>query len=280
MLDKNFFISENEFRVWNPNVSFIAKSEGEGEEEYNSRKIKGIMTTPTYDRQGESLFSKGLDFNPFLENGHFNDNHSQATGAIVGYPEAVNYSKDIIVKGKKREGWICDGYVLKGTKRSDEIWELAKALQNTPNRRLGFSVEGKVVEREGNVIKKAFIKNVAITNCPVNTEATWDVLTKSFIDEDIAMKSLSAGHATSPAAQSGGAALIGESLEKDDEESRKKKQNTLKYISFIQKSLGIPSEEEFFKAIAWVQDYNPEFTVDAAQELVGYIIKSKVRKAL
>jgi len=274
MFDKNFFISQDEFRVWNPDVSFI---KGDDDEAYNSRQIRGIMSTPTMDRQGESVIAKGLDFQPFLQHGHFNDNHDQATGSIVGYPEDVAYSEDITMKGgRTTHGWVARGYVLKGTQKADAIWELAKALAMTPDRRLGFSIEGRVVKRNHNKIEKAVIRNVAITNCPVNTEATWDVLTKSFIDEDIAIKSMAAGYgaAGGPTAQSGGSALGGESLE-SDQDKRNKKKKTMNYASFIARSLGLPDEEEFAKACAMVLELRPDFNDEAAAELVGYIIKSK-----
>jgi len=269
----NFFISENEFRVWNPEVDFI---KGDNEEAYNSRQIRGIMSTPSVDRQGEEVFAKGLDFAPFLQHDHFNDNHDQSTSAIVGYPEEVSYSDNLIAKGGHGvTGWITRGYILKGTKRSDDIWDLAKALQQTPNKRLGFSIEGRVIKRKGKRIEKATIRNVAITNCPVNTEATWDVLTKSFVDENIAYKSLAAGvgGANGPAAQSNGAALGRESLESDRDKRKKKK--TLSYMSMIAKSLSLPTFEEFEKACSWVQEFNPDFDDEAAIELVYHILKSK-----
>jgi len=164
---KKFFISEGDFRVWLPNVQFIEKSE----DDYNSRRLRGIMSTQRIDRQGESVVAKGLEFDDFLHHGHFNDNHSQETSAIVGYPESVQYHKSMEeYGGPKSEGWTCEGFVLKGTKRSDGIWELAKALAEVPNRKLGFSIEGKVIRRNDKTIEKARIRNVAITNCPVNTD--------------------------------------------------------------------------------------------------------------
>jgi hypothetical protein len=82
-------------------------------------------------------------------------------------------------------------------------------------RKLGFSIEGKVLERDGrNRILRAKVRNVAITNCPVNTECTWDAVTKSFAEasavEDAFERALAAGHGMRT---SGGAALRVESLE-------------------------------------------------------------------
>ena len=74
---------------------------------------------------------------------------------------------------------------------------MAKALQKTGTRRLGFSIEGKVVERDGhNKILRARIRDVAITRVPVNTMCTFGLLVKSFADasaiEDAAEKAIQA----------------------------------------------------------------------------------------
>lgn len=270
-LDKNFFISEDDFKVWLPDVFFIEKSEES--DAFNSRKIKGIMSTSRIDRQDESVLAKGLDVESFLQHGHFNDNHSQATSAIVGYPENAFYKSDIkLHDGNVTDGWICEGYVLKGTKRADEIWELAKALQSTPDRRLGFSIEGKVKRRKNKIVEKAIIRNCAITNSPVNTDATWDILAKSFYDEDIAFKAMSAGFATSPATQSGGGAIRQESLEMDDEKKKKKKA-----LKVIMRSLNLPDPDELLKAYEHVLELRPDFSEEAAVEIVKYLVKQERR---
>src|SRR5436190_19490564 len=103
----NFFIGERDFRIWLPDVQFIEKSD----DAYNSRQIAGIMTTQRRDRQGEVMVAKGLDFNDFLKSGHFNDNHSQETSAIIGYPESVKFHKSLEDFGLPNiEGWSVKGY--------------------------------------------------------------------------------------------------------------------------------------------------------------------------
>lgn len=268
-MEQNFFIGEDNFRVWLDKVSFIEKSD----DDFNSRQIIGIMSSQRKDRQGESVVAKGLEMQDFLKSGHFNDNHSQDTSAIVGYPEEAKYWDDLSKFQKSDslvgvEGWTCRGYVLKGTKRSDAIWELAKALQSTPNRRLGFSIEGKVVRRNDTTIEKARIRNVAITNCPVNTDATWEVLSKSMSEPEVAMKSLSAGYATSPGAQSGGGALRAESLDSDAkktmDEKKKKKLNAL---------IRALEMDDLMKAVDFVLNSRPDFDEDAAAVLVTHLFK-------
>jgi hypothetical protein len=207
------------FVVYKPASVDLLKSEGEDD----GRKIGGYCSTEALDRQNEVVFGKGLDFAEFLNFGYFNDNHNQKTSAVLGVPERVRY--DI---GK---GWWTEGRILK-TKAGDEIVELAKALTDT-KRKLGFSIEGKITERDGNKIRKAIIRNVAITNCPVNVNCTWELLSKAFSDgldgDDLRrsesylhndfVRSLVAGTgpgSTAATGGTGGAVLKMEDLEKDE----------------------------------------------------------------
>lgn len=177
------FLKDDEFVIWQPSCVGIVKSKAGGDE----RRIGGYCSTEHSDRQEEVVLQRGLDFDEFVRFGYFNDNHNQATGAVVGIPDNVAFHP-----GK---GWYAEGRILKGVKRADEIWELAKSLEDSP-RKLGFSIEGKVLERKDNYIVKAKIRNVAITNAPVNTNCTWGILSKSFHPDSLD-KALGAGSARS-----------------------------------------------------------------------------------
>lgn len=141
------------------------------------RRIGGIVSTDHLDRQEETLLQDGLDFSPFMKGGWFNDNHDKSTEALVGYPTAAQLRE--LPDGRK--GWYVEGYLLKGHDRADRLWDLANALQKT-DRRLGFSVEGQVVDRDPKnprTVRKAVVREVAITRCPVNTQTELQVLAKS-----------------------------------------------------------------------------------------------------
>lgn len=178
-------------------IQFFEKAEappGQG------RRIGGIVTTERPDRQGEVVLSKGLIWDDWVRNGWFNDNHSKATDAIVGYPEAVAYFEKgaTLPDGSQAPaaGFWAEGYLLEGHEPADKIWNLGKALQGT-GRRLGFSVEGNIHRRigaktifkkssdgkrgqwVGNTIANATVRNIAITNCPVNTDSGLEILAKS-----------------------------------------------------------------------------------------------------
>jgi hypothetical protein len=176
----------------------LVKSQDEGE-----WYIQGYASTPDQDRQGESLVQKGLDITDFVNYGYLNYDHNSAE--ILGYPTENTRVDD--------HGLWVEGKLLKHVEKAKWMWETAVALKksNAP-RKLGFSVEGKVLERQGDKIVKAKIYHCAITPSPVNTNATWEAVVKSFSSGGMS-KSLEAGYATSPLEQSGGGAHRTESIE-------------------------------------------------------------------
>ncbi|APZ82310.1 prohead protease [Bacillus phage vB_BsuM-Goe2] len=182
----------------------ILKSEDADER----RIIRGYASTPAEDRQGESLVQKGLDISDFVTHGYFNFDHDNSK--IVGYP----FAEKCVVTEK---GLWVEGELLKGVEEADRMWNLALALQksNAP-RKVGFSVEGKVLERDGNKILKAKIYNVAVTANPVNTTCSWDAVVKSFNAPTESLdKSLEAGYEVDPEKMEGGDVFRKESLDKD-----------------------------------------------------------------
>lgn len=166
-------------------VSFFEKADAPDGQQ---RRIGGIASLESKDKQDEELLARGLDFTEFVDDGWFNDNHSKKTDDILGYPEGTNLFKkgDKLPSGEHAPAaghWV-EGYLLEGHPPADRIWTLGKALAKT-RRRLGFSVEGKVLKRAGvsksggKVVARAKVRNVAITNCPVHPGAHMEVLAKS-----------------------------------------------------------------------------------------------------
>jgi hypothetical protein len=191
MKDNDLLDGKDDFVIFTPGCLEIDLSKGGDIEK--DRPIGGVCSTERLDRQDESVLAKGLDFDEFVHHGFFNDNHKQNTADVVGVPN----------KAELRKGrWWTEGNLLTGHEPADRIWSLAKALNKSTNaRRLGFSIEGKVIERGfDNRILKAKIRHVAITNSPVNTDCTWDILVKSFgsIEEQTAGEIRRALSADSP----------------------------------------------------------------------------------
>jgi hypothetical protein len=122
-------------------------------------EIEGIASMESPDLVGEKVIQKGMDISYFLKRGFFNDNHDKTTGGKIGIPtDAKHTGKGLFVKG----------YML-DTPRAKEIVELGKALaESGSERQLGFSVEGKIIKRNGKVIEKSWVKDVAITCEPMH----------------------------------------------------------------------------------------------------------------
>lgn len=261
-------------------VTFFEKADAEAGKQ---KRIGGVTTTLTEDRHGEEIEQSGLEWNDFLAAGWYNDNHSKDTDGVVGYPEKVRrfQAGQTLPNGKQAKSdchWS-EGYML-DTPRAKRIWELGKALQGT-GRSLGFSVEGVIKQRVGpkTVLKKgpdgqphyvgkriakALVRNVAITNCPVNVEAGMELLQRSLtavehaepddlearistLEKALTMGPPPAGNAapTGPATGEGAGQIItGQSLEDDEYEDLKRKKK-------LSKSL---TESE---ARAWVRERCP-----------------------
>lgn len=180
------------FRV-NAGTWVLAKSvDADIEAEDAPRLIRGTCSTESLDRQGETVLAKGLDFAPFLDYGWFNDNHSPATTDVLGWPTLVE-----LRKSGERPFWYTEGELLKNYEKADNVWKLAKALaKSDAPRGLGFSIEGKILQRApNNRIVRAVVRNVAITNCPVNQDCNLSLLAKAFASVDIMEKALSVGYA-------------------------------------------------------------------------------------
>jgi hypothetical protein len=250
-------------------VSVFEKSDaGAGKQ----RRIGGVISTERPDRQDETILQRGLDFSDFLTNGWYNDNHSKKTTGILGYPEEVQQFQkgDQLPNGRlaKASGTWAEGYLL-DTKPADDIWELGKALQKT-GRSLGFSVEGSIQRRIGplrKTIAKAKVRNVAITNCPVNSDSKLEILAKSLeaveaSEPDVVEKALTMGtpgvSPTGTRTGEGAGQVMGkEDLESDvcttcDEKCSKKTKKSL-------------TDSE---AIAWVQAHRPNTSLTAACRIV------------
>jgi hypothetical protein len=220
-----------------------------------SRKIGGFVSTDHLDRQHEVLLQEGLDFTHFLKGGWFNDNHDGATDSVVGYPERAELRK--LTDGK--QGWYVEGFLLKGTDRAEKIWNLANALQKT-DRRLGFSVEGSILERDvtnPKVVRKAAVREVAITKCPVNTNTSLMVLAKS----------LAAGTGAAPknvavAGSAGAAQLMSpQSLEANEnpppDKKRKRKMKKSEAVALLMKSNKKISRQYAARIVDYAMRWHP-----------------------
>ncbi len=146
-------------------IESISKSEKDGQ-----RLIQGIASTATRDLQGEIVVQKGIDFEYFLDKGYINDDHKDGPENKVGEPlECKMTDKGLWIKAM----------LYKGKERADHWWEHINSLErNKSKRKVGFSIQGKIVRRQGSTILKCWLQDVAITASPVNTN-TWAEIVKS-----------------------------------------------------------------------------------------------------
>lgn len=130
--------------------------------------IEGLASTNSLDYQNEVVLVKGLDLS-YLDSGRgtLNWNHrgDSDPSSVVGIITESRRTPDneLYIKGK----------LLKSLPKARHVQQLLKALESDcPERKMGMSIEGKVLSRNGNQIVKAWVKAVALTLDPVNKE-TW-----------------------------------------------------------------------------------------------------------
>lgn len=267
-------------------VSVFQKADAPEGKQY---RIGGIISTESRDRQGEVLLQRGLDFSEFIDHGWFNDNHSKKTTDIVGYPDTVRRFRQgqRLPDGTiaKSNGTWAEGYLIMN-EAGKRIWDTARALKKT-GRRLGFSVEGAITKRIGELKKrvaKAKVRNVAVTNCPVNTDSRLEVLAKSLAaanaSEDLDKAFTAGAGITKPTPAPGqGFAARTESLEgkakvldlmagEDEDEDEPKKTKRIK------KSMTA------LEAVAYVQKRRPDLSTRQAVRLIKLTRALKTQGAL
>jgi hypothetical protein len=168
-------INNNKLRFWVPMEISKAK-DAEGNEEM---KIKGIASTIDKDADDENLDPNGFDLSLFKSQGYLNWHHKSSTdpSMIVGEPTKANITK----KGLEIEGMLYgDSPIAKS------IYKLAQTLEkNSKTRRLGFSIEGKALERDPlnpKKVTKALITGCAITFLPKNPNTIMNIVKGDYED--------------------------------------------------------------------------------------------------
>ena len=169
------------FNFWCPVEISKAIDQETGEE---LMLLGGIASTADEDSDGEFLDPKGFDIKPLIESGMVNWHHQAKTcpSTIVGEPLKAEI---------KKEGLYIETKLYPSSQVARDIWELAKTLdKDSSTRRLGYSIEGKVLERKSNdasspdykKITKAIITGVAITHQPKNPKTFANII-KGDIDD-------------------------------------------------------------------------------------------------
>lgn len=148
------------------NIPGILKKGGDGR-----IWLEGEASVETPDIANETVLMDGLDLNYFLKRGFFNDNHDKSNSGKIGIPVEAK-----VVKGDGPNRLFVKGYFL-DTPRAQAVIELGKALEKSGGeRKLGFSVEGKVLQRDGKIIRKSWLKDIAVTAEPVHPDTYCNIV--------------------------------------------------------------------------------------------------------
>lgn len=163
---------QNSFKFHIP-VDLIEK--GKGSEK--KLMLRGIASTDDYDRQGEILKNQGFDLEFFKSYGHLNFHHKHDPANIIGFPTKAEINED---------GKMYSEFELYDTPTAKAAYTLTKAINKSGKRKMGFSIEGKVLERDPinkSIVTKAKITGCALTHLPVNANTFADVA-KAFTGDD------------------------------------------------------------------------------------------------
>jgi hypothetical protein len=155
--------------------SFVGEYTDSFGEKRKGKIIEGIASTEAEDQQGEVVLQEKMDCSYLIEKGYLNWNHSHAPEDQIGKPLEVIKMEGGPETPNNRPCTFFRALLLEGVPRADAVWNLAKSLENTHgvgnNRSLGFSVEGGVRVRQGNILVETVVRHMAATHEPVNAQA-------------------------------------------------------------------------------------------------------------
>ena len=162
------FNTDDTFEFWVPMQLVKAASDATAAGEEPRRLIQGLASTDDLDLQNETVDQRGIDFSYFLKHGYYNNDHKPGFENKVGQPMECKVTP---------AGLWTKGFLFRSHKIANSIWELANALEvSKSDRKLGFSIQGKVTRRQGRRLAKCWIQDIAITAAPINTHTWLDVL--------------------------------------------------------------------------------------------------------
>lgn len=166
------------FRFFTDSISISKAKDANGKE---IMRLGGIASTSDKDADGEYLDPSGFDVTYLKNEGIVNWHHGAKTNpeTIIGEPSKVEIDK---------RGLYLEVDLYPHSDMAKKVYKLAEVLEkSSKNRRLGFSIEGKAIERDvanNKIIKKAAITGVAITHMPKNPSTFVQVLKGHVEDEE------------------------------------------------------------------------------------------------
>lgn len=181
----------------------IEKSKKNGKNNKNYI-VAGYASTFDKDMDAEQIDPNGIDITYLMKTGYIDYEHDREE--IVGIPTSNTHVDD--------NGLYLEAELFGDNEHVQKMMNLYDKIASiNPDRRLGFSIEGQVKERDfdnDDIIREVAITGVAITKTPCNPNARWDVLNKSLSNNkelDEVQKAWEAGDGITPATQDDGAAF-------------------------------------------------------------------------
>lgn len=159
---------KNNFRFFIPINEIKKGKDAKGKE---TMVFAGIASTKRRDTDGEILNPNGFDISYLKERGIVNWNHDKAPNSIIGEPSLAEIRK---------AGLYVESTLYSKSKKAKQVYQLAQDMKESgANRSLGYSVEGKAIERDPtdpSHVTKAMITGVAITISPKNPDSIIDII--------------------------------------------------------------------------------------------------------
>lgn len=243
------------FKFWCP----LDISKAKNEQGDDVMRLGGIASTMDKDADGEFLDPSGFDITDFKKSGVVNWHHQakNSPATIIGEPHKAEVRTD---------GFYVETDLYPSSELAQEVYALAQTLaKDSKSRRLGYSIEGTVIERDDlnpKIVKQAKITGLAITHMPKNAQTFADIIKgHGHIEDEDEDKSLDT---------SSGSAVMPESVEGDGKDRKRKDGDSLKYVV---KSL---SSELMYDKIF---DTFPGISIEKAEKVFEFLNKIEVAMA-
>ena len=191
--------------------------------------VKGIASNSDRDLQGEVICPEGLDISYLLSSGYIDYEHDK--DSVIGVPIEDGTYVD-------SDGLHLKALIFGDDPRVQKMFKLQQHFDDSGvDRNLGFSIEGKVLDRDvtdESIVREVMVSGVALTYRPACDSArvkSWSKVVKSVtenqslqeveksLNTDAPLENINkggaweAGSGISPKTQHGGAAIRTESLE-------------------------------------------------------------------
>ena len=248
--------------------------------------LGGIASTADEDSDGEFLDPKGFDIRPLMESGLVNWHHQakDQPATIIGEPRVGEIRKD---------GLYLETVLYPSSQIAQDVWQLAQTLEkDSKTRRLGYSIEGKVLKRKSDDpkdpgykhITKAVITGVAITHMPKNPKTFANIIKGEIDDEDYEEENETTQEEQEGMTTKRGKALMKESVDKRMKRTTFGKAEVLEMLFKDVPGITIQKARQIYSLINKIAIMNGKKTItdediQKAYEALGLDVESTAKES-